>query len=225
VHEFLYPIFQAYDMVTMDADMQIGGNDQTFNMLAGRTLMKKMKNKEAFVLTTKLLVDPTGRKMGKTEGNLVRLDEKPKEMYGKIMSWPDTLINPGFELCTFSSLEEIKKINNPREAKARLAREIVSFYHGEVKALRAEQEFNKVFKEKKTPSQIKILKITPCSLGAKELLVKCGFSQSLSEAQRLIEQGAVSLDNKILEDWRQKIQIRKPAILKVGKHRFLKIIP
>ena len=110
VNEFLYPIFQAYDSVTMDVDIEIGGNDQTFNMLAGRTLMKKIKNKEKFVLTIKLLVDPAGKKMGKTEGNMINLDEKADNMYGQIMSWPDELINLSFELCTNIPIKETKKI-------------------------------------------------------------------------------------------------------------------
>jgi tyrosyl-tRNA synthetase len=92
VQEFMYPILQALDSVAMDVDMEIGGNDQTFNMLAGRNLMRKMKNKEKFVLTTKLLTDPTGKKMGKTEGNMINLDDDAKDMFGKIMSWPDELM-------------------------------------------------------------------------------------------------------------------------------------
>ena len=108
LHEFLYPIFQAYDSVTMDVDMEIGGNDQTFNMLAGRTLMKKLKNKEKFVLATKLLTDPTGRKMGKTEGNLIALDEAPTEIFGKVMAWTDEIIGLGLELLTDVPTHEIQ---------------------------------------------------------------------------------------------------------------------
>src|SRR3989339_2148731 len=100
VHEFLYPIFQAYDAVTMNVDLQIGGNDQMFNMLAGRDLMKRKKHKEMFVLTTKLLVDPTGKKMGKTEDNMITLNDSANDMFGKVMSWPDSMIASGFEICT-----------------------------------------------------------------------------------------------------------------------------
>src|SRR4030043_655259 len=115
LHEFFYPLAQAYDSVAMDVDLEIGGNDQTFNMLCGRQLMKALKNKEKFVLTTKLLNDPSGKKMGKTEGNIINLDEKPNEMYGKIMSWPDSLIFPGFELCTDLSIEEVNQIKKKKK--------------------------------------------------------------------------------------------------------------
>jgi len=152
-HEFLYPIFQAYDAVSMDVDMQIGGNDQMFNMLAGKRLMKKMKNKETFVLTTKLLVDPTGKKMGKTEGNMINLDENPKEMYGKIMNSPDNLISVGFELLTKIPMVKISKLiksnANPKDLKARLAKEIVAMYYDKKAAGKAAKEFGRVLKKKK----------------------------------------------------------------------------
>src|SRR3989339_438843 len=116
VHEFLYPIFQAYDAVTMEVDLEIGGNDQMFNMLAGRDLMKRKKHKEMFVLTTKLLVDPTGKKMGKTEDNMITLNDSANDMFGKVMSWPDSMIASGFEICTsldFSNFTDEK----PRDQK------------------------------------------------------------------------------------------------------------
>jgi tyrosyl-tRNA synthetase len=227
LHEFLYPLIQGYDSVVMDVDLEIGGNDQMFNMLAGRTLMKALKNKEKFVLTTKLLADPRGQKMGKTEGNVINLDENPKEMFGQIMAWPDSLIFPGFELCTDLSLEEINKIkkqkNNPRDDKARLAYEIISIHHGSVAARRAEREFNRVFKEKKTPSAVRTFKFSG-KIGILDLLVKAKLALSKSEAKRLIEQKAIKIDNKIIKDWQQKITSKKGAILRVGKRRFIKLI-
>ncbi|HWQ99843.1 MAG TPA: tyrosine--tRNA ligase, partial [Candidatus Methylomirabilis sp.] len=130
-HEFLYPIMQAYDSIAMDVDMEIGGNDQTYNMLAGRTLMKKVKNKEKYVLTTKILADPSGKKMGKSEGNMIALTDSPEEMYGKVMTWTDEMIVPGFELATDISDSEIEEIQsrilkgeNPFEYKRRLAHEV-----------------------------------------------------------------------------------------------------
>ena len=223
LHEFLYPIFQAYDAVTMDVDMQIGGSDQTFNMLAGRTLMKKRKNKGMFVLTTKLLTDPQGKKMGKTEGNMINLDEGSKEMYGKIMSWPDNLINIGFELCTGIPIDEVGKIANPREAKARLAREIVKIYHGEKAAQLAEKEFNKVFKEKELPSKIPEIRIKERSLNILALLVKTKLTDSKAEAKRLVLQKGVRIDKNIQENWQAKIEIKKGLIVQVGKRTFVKI--
>ena len=234
LHEFLYPLFQGYDSVVLDADCEVGGTDQTFNMLIGRDLMKIYKNKEKFVITTPLLVNPkTGKKlMSKTE-SFIGLDSPPDEMYGKVMALPDEVIFDCFKLCTDVPLKEIQnikntleqKITNPRDSKSRLAREIVELYHGKDKARIAEAEFIKVFREKETPTQIKTIKITPRSIMAKELLVKCDLAKSLSEAQRLIEQGAVSLDNQVLKDWRQILQIKKPIVLKAGKYRFVKLIP
>src|SRR3989344_9376907 len=152
-HEFLYPLMQGYDSVVMQVDGEVGGNDQTFNMLTGRDLMKQYKNKEKFVLTMKLLEDPTGKKMGKTEGNMVTLVDSPKEMFGKIMSWTDGMIAPGFELLTEMPIDEIRSrednmkagVLNPRDAKAELARMVVSFYHDEKKAAAAERDFVQTF--------------------------------------------------------------------------------
>jgi tyrosyl-tRNA synthetase len=232
LHEFLYPLTQGYDSVAMDVDLEVGGNDQTFNMLCGRELMKILKNKEKFVLTTKLLEDLTGQKMGKTEGNIIPLDENPKEMFGRIMAWPDSLIIPGFELCTDLSIEKVKGLEkeiknkklNPRDAKARLAKEIVGIHHSKTNALKAEKEFNRVFKQKKAPTEIKNYKLTLKSFSVVDLLIKTKLVLSRSEAKRLIEQKAVKLDNKIIKNWKQKITPKKGAILQVGKRRFIKLI-
>lgn len=228
LHEFLYPLAQAYDSLAMDVDLEIGGNDQTFNMLCGRELMKILMNKEKFILTTKLLTDPRGQKMGKTEGNVINLDESPKEMFGKIMAWPDSLIFPGLELCADLSMNEINKIkvrkNNPRDDKACLAREIVSIHHSKTAALKAEREFNRVFKEKKVPSKIPIKKLSTKKLNILDLLVKIKLAPSRSEAKRLVEQKAVKLDNRVIKDWRKETIIKKGAILQVGKRRFIKLI-
>lgn len=232
VHEFLYPIFQAYDSVTMDVDLEIGGNDQTFNMLAGRTLMKKMGDKEKFVLATKLLVDPTGKKMGKTEGDMVSLDEKPEKMYGKIMSWPDSLIVLALEICTNLPMDEIKQISaqiekkelNPRDAKTKLAREIVVSCYTKKAAFEAEEEFDRVFREKKLPSKILEIKIAQKSLNILDLLIKTKVVSSRSEAKRLILQKGVKIDEEIQKDWRKIIKIKKGQIIKVGKRKFVKVI-
>jgi len=230
--EFLYPLFQAYDSVAMNVDLEIGGNDQTFNMLRGRDLMKLVKNKEKFVLTSKLLTDPTGKKMGKTEGDIVSLDEKPNEMYGKIMSWPDSLIIPGLELCTDLSLAKVKEIGNqlknkkinPRDAKARLAWEIVSIHHNKIFATRAEREFNRVFKEHKVPFQVKSYKLKVKSLNILDLLFKTKLAPSKSEAKRLVEQNAIKIDKSIIKDWKKEIVIKKGMIIQAGKRKFVKLI-
>ena len=127
IHEFMYPLMQGYDSVAMDVDGEIGGNDQTFNMLTGRDLMKSIKNKEKFVLATRLLTDSSGKKMGKTEGNMVSLDQTAEDIFGKVMSWADNLIIPGFEIITDVPLEEVAEIkgkiesgSNPKEFKMKL---------------------------------------------------------------------------------------------------------
>jgi len=234
LHEFLYPLIQAHDSVAMNVDLQIGGNDQTFNMLCARDLMNALKNKEEFILTTKLLIDSEGRKMGKTERNAIFLNEEPKEMYGKIMAWPDSLILLGLELCTGLSIKQIKKINkqmrikqaNPRDIKARLAKEIVSVHHDKTKAIQAEKEFNRIFKEKKFPIKIKVFsrKIAMKMTNVSNLMAKTRLASSNSEAKRLISQGAVKIDNEVITNWQQKIIPKKGAILRVGRRKFIKFI-
>jgi tyrosyl-tRNA synthetase len=232
LHEFLYPLTQAYDSVAMDIDLEVGGNDQTFNMLRGRDLMKNLKNKEKFVLTTKLLVDPIGQKMGKTERNVISLDETPKEMFGQIMAWPDSLIILGLELCTDISIGRIEEINkqikikkaNPRDIKAELAKIIVATHYSKSTALQAEREFNKVFKERELPSKIKSYKLQATRVNILDLLIKIKLAPSKSEAKRLIEQGAVKIDKKPIKNWKEKIIIKKKMIIQAGKRRFVKII-
>jgi len=232
LHEFLYPLAQAYDSVAMDVDLEIGGKDQAFNMLCGRDLMKVLKNKEKFVLATKLLITPEGKKMGKTEGNLIPMDENPKGMYGKIMSWPDSLITIGFELCTDLPIEEITEISNqikkrrlnPREAKAKLAREIVTICRNKRAAQKAEEEFNRVFKEEKLPSRIPEIKIREKALNILDLLVKIKLASSKSEAKRLILQKGVKIDNQVQNDWQKIIEIKKGIVIQVGKRKFIRLI-
>ncbi|MFH1611891.1 MAG: tyrosine--tRNA ligase [bacterium] len=232
LHEFLYPLTQAYDSVAIDVDLEIGGNDQTFNMLVGRDLMKAVKNKEKFVLTTKLLVDSSGKKMGKSEGNMVALDDEPVNMLGKIMSWPDELIIIGFELCTSLLLNDIDEINeqmksdklNPRDAKMQLAKEIVTIFHNKEDADRAEQEFEKVFKEKEVPSEIIEVIIKEDKINLPDFLTESELTPSKTEAKRLIEQGAVKINDKVIKDWKKEVKIDDGAIIQVGKRRFVRII-
>ena len=207
VHEFLYPIFQAYDAVTMDVDLQIGGNDQMFNMLAGRDLMKRKKHKEMFVLTTKLLIDPTGKKMGKTEGNMITLNDRADDMFGKVMSWPDTMIPLGFEICTSLNLSDFAK-EKPRDQKMKLAHEVVKIYHGENAAGEAEKNFVETFSKGGIPEDIKTVrasKETPLV----EIFLEHGLVSSKSEFNRLNKEGAI----KEIEN----------GVYRIGKHRFLRI--
>lgn len=235
LHEFLYPLAQAYDSVAMDVDLEIGGNDQMFNMMCGRDLMKAIKNKEKFVLTMKLLADKEGKKMGKSEGNVVWLDDAPENMYGKVMSWPDGVIAIGFELCTSIPYSEVKNIyeemesgkTNPRDLKMKLAFEITKMNHGEEKAKEAQDYFVKTIQKKEIPDEVSEINIEGESIQASELLVNAGLANSKSDARRKMKQNGVYLENKngleIMITDRILNKDDNGKIIKVGKHKFVKI--
>jgi len=225
-HETLYPLLQGYDSVFLNVDLEIGGTDQTFNMLIGRELMTKMRKKEKFVLTCPMILGIDGRPMSKTSDNCIWIEDKPDQMFGKIMSIPDDLIFNYFELLTRVPLNEIKKIKklNPREAKAKLAKEIVTIYHGKEAAKKAEKEFERIFKKKKLPSKIPEIKIKEKSLNILELLVKTKLADSRAEAKRLVLQKGVKIDGEIQDNWRKICQIKKGRIVQVGKRKFARVI-
>lgn len=226
-HEILYPLLQGYDSVFLDVDLEIGGTDQLFNMLIGRELQQKMRKKEKFVLTCPMIVGIDGKPMSKTSGNCIWVDDPASEKYGKIMSISDNLIFDYFELLADFSLEEIKKIKkskiNPRDLKARLARKIVSIYHGEKAASIAEEEFNRVFKEKKTPTKIPEIKIKQKKLPILDLLTRSGLVVSKAEAKRLIAQGGIKINGKVQDDRQKTVEIEEGTIIQIGKRRFVKI--
>jgi len=231
LHEFLYPLMQGYDSVALNVDLETGGNDQTFNMLAGRNLMKSLKNKEKFVLTTKLLEDPTGKKMGKSEGNMVSLDDSPNEMYGKVMSWPDEFIIRGFEIATVvtnSELEQAKKDlaggKNPKTLKMLLAYKVVEVYYGKDQAAAAEDNFKKIFEEKLNPDEIPEFKIKAKNII--EVLVETKLASSKSEARRLISQGGIKVEAEIIKDENYNVESagRDSVVIQKGKRYFAKII-
>jgi len=232
LHEFLYPVAQAYDSVAMDVDLEVGGNDQTFNMLCGRDLMKAMKNKEKFVLTMKLLVDSSGKKMGKTEGNIVNLDETPENMYGQVMSWSDGVIEAGLELCTNLRLEEIiymigqiKKGENPRDKKMRLAYEITKINYGEKKAKAAEEFFVKTVQKKEVPEEVVNYNLPIANWKLADLLVEVKLAASKGEVRRLIEQGGIKVDGGAIKDINKEINItEKGVLLQRGKRGFVRVI-
>ncbi len=225
LHEFLYPIFQAYDSVTMDVDMEIGGNDQMFNMLAGRTLMKKMKNKEKYVLTTKLLEDAEGKKMGKTEGNIVSFKDSADEIFGKVMSWPDKMMLSGYELLTDIDLAQAKKDiqKNPRDAKFLLAGKLVGAIYGDKEAKKAGERFNAIFREKKTDVKMPEVKVKSGKMNIVELVFATGQVSSKSDARRLVQQGGVSIDERKATDVTATIDVVAGIIIKIGKHRMVKV--
>lgn len=225
LHEFLYPLAQGYDSVALDVDIEIGGTDQTFNMLVGRTLMKVIKNKNKYILATKLLLDPaTGKKiMNKSEGGLVNLDDTPNEMFGKVMALPDSAIVPLLEFSTLineEGLVRIREEKNLREAKLTAAHEVVRTYHSSPDADRAREEWIRTFSKKEIPDAAPEL-ITPASTTTVELVALSGLSKS--EARRLIEQGGVELNEKKIADPTDALKLKGDEMLRVGKKKFFKI--
>lgn len=227
LHEFLYPLMQGYDSVHMNVDLEIGGSDQMFNMLVGRDLMKKLKNKEKFVLTTKLLVDSKGEKIGKTTGNALFLNASPNEMYGGVMSFPDEVIPSAFELLTAIPLQLIKSLEkelSPMDLKKRLAFEIVKMYHGEKDAKNAEKEFEQVFQKGQLPEEnITVYSIKPTKKqDIIEILTTSGLVKSNSEAKRLINQGGVDIDGFTLKEFSTD-KVKDGTVIRAGKKKFVKI--
>lgn len=227
LHEFLYPLMQAYDSVAMDVDAEMGGNDQMFNMLAGRTLMKKLKQKEKFVLTTKLLVDPQGVKMGKTQGNMAKLNDTPDDMFGKIMSMPDGFILPAFELLTEVPMAEIEKYKtemqsgrNPIEIKMIAAFHIVELNFGKKAAHNAQESFISVHQNKEIPQEM--MEVHAASKNILDVLLQAKLALSKSEAKRIISQKGVKVDGKIVES--EDFKITKNCVIQRGKRLFVKII-
>ena len=235
LHEFLYPLVQGYDSVALDVDLEIGGNDQLFNMLCGRQLLKDIKQKEKFVLTMKLLADESGKKMGKSEGNAVFLNAAPHDMYGQIMSWSDNFICPAFELCTNIPWSEVHKMEeslkhdkvNPRDLKMKLAREITALIHGQKSAEAAEENFIKTIQHKEVPTEIAVWPARQASYHLPDLLVATGLSASKTDARRLIEQGAIKIDAGagfvVIKDYQQVVEINQGVILQRGKLQFVRI--
>lgn len=231
LHEFLYPLIQGYDSVVMNVDAEMGGSDQTFNMLAGRTLMSKILNKEKFVITTKLLENPkTGKKlMNKSEGTYIGINDLPKDMYGKVMALPDEVITQVFNMCTDISTKEINNIiaklkDNPRELKARLAYEIVCTYHSNEDADLAQAEFDKIFKSKDSPTDIREVTVkSPKCEDLPQMLLDLKLATSKSEARRLIEQGGVRIDKAPITDIKAEICFHDKMVIQVGKLKFVRV--
>ncbi len=221
--EFLYPLAQAYDSVAMDVDVEIGGNDQMFNMLAGRDLMKSLGKKDKSVLMMKLLVDAEGAKMGKTTGNALFLDTDANNMYGVIMSWPDEVIVSAWELATKEPLEQIKKLakTKPRDAKMKLALTITALVHGAKAAQEAEARFIKTVQKKETPSAIKKIGVTKNETLLMAAAKYFGAAKSKSDLRRLFEQGAVEVNGAKVKDFNQAA--KSGETIKVGKKDWFKL--
>jgi len=232
IHEFFYPLMQGFDSVMIDADVELGATEQKFNLVIARQIQKEYNKEQQIVLTLPVLVGIDGtQRMSKSLGNYIGIDEKPAEMYGKVMSIPDELIYSYFELVTDVSLADLKKIRqdldnpriNPRDLKKRLGRRLVQMYHGETASLEAESAFEQVFVKKQLPEEIEAITLPQKEYRIDELMIESKTAASKSDARRLIQQGGVSVDGEKISDPFATIQIDTERILKVGKRKFARI--
>lgn len=238
IHEFFYPLMQGYDSVALRADVELGGTDQKFNLLVGRELQREYGQEPQVALMMPLLVGTDGvNKMSKSLGNYIGINEAPAEMYGKTMSIPDTLIIPYYELTTEVPLSEVRRMArgledgsvHPRDAKRRLAREIVALYHGPAAAREAEEQFDRVFLHRDIPDELPEIELDRAELNPAghmwivRLLHRCALAQSNGEARRLVEQGGVKVENAPVTDPQAEVAIREGTLIQVGKRRFVRV--
>ncbi|OGL72947.1 tyrosine--tRNA ligase [Candidatus Uhrbacteria bacterium RIFCSPHIGHO2_02_FULL_60_10] len=235
VHELLYPAMQAHDSVMVEADVEIGGTDQRFNILAGRDLQRKMGQPEqdCMFLGPTLVGTDGVNKMSKSLGNYVGVSEAPEQMFGKTMSIPDAVIWDWFALTTDLPLAEIGEMKaacakgemNPRDAKARLAREIIALYHSPQAAAAAEEHFRRVFQKKEVPDNVPEIVVPAEERPLLEFLVFAKLVSSKSEARRLIEQNGVKVDGKIVSDPNARLDMTKEShLIQKGKRHFVKLV-
>jgi len=235
IHEFLYPLFQAYDSVAINADIETGGTDQTFNLLVGREIQPEYGQRPQIVFTWPLIEGIDGvMKMSKSYGNYVALEDPPQDMYGKLMSIPDHLIIKYLTLLTDFSDMDIKRWEremqdglNPKIVKEILAMEIVATFYGREKAVECRDEFNRIFSQKELPREIPEFYLDSSYFNSEiplvDLLLNTGLVSSKSEARRLIRQRGVRVDGSTVEDPDIKIRLKPDIILQVGRRRFLKL--
>jgi tyrosyl-tRNA synthetase len=219
LREVLYPLMQGYDSVQLKADVELGGNDQRFNLLAGRVLQEKFGQKPQDVLMMNLILGTDGRKMSSSWGNTINLTDSPNDMYGKIMSIPDNLIENYFIHCTRVSLDEVEelmKLENPRDVKMQLAFEITKIYHGEEKAKEAEENFKTQFQKREVPENIEEFEIS-LGLGLLNTCKQIGFTSSNSETRRKLEEGAIKIDESIINDPNYIFDKAGKFIIKLGR--------
>lgn len=222
LREFLYPLMQGYDSFVVKADVELGGFDQLFNLKAGRIVQKHYGQIQQDILTCQMLEGTDGRKMSTSWGNVVNITDEPNDMFGKIMSLRDELISKYFKLCTDISDSEIPQTENPRDAKMRLAFEIVKIYHGEKKAKEAEENFVNTFQKKEIPDEMEEIKVNTGEL-LSEVLVKNKVLSSKGEWRRLVLENAIHdllKDQKITD---VNLKISENLTLRIGKKRFIKI--
>lgn len=230
LHEFLYPVMQGYDSYFMDTDIQIGGTDQTFNMQAGRALQKDLRQKDSFVMTGPLLEGTDGRKMSKSWGNAIWLDDTAEDMYAKVMAIKDALITQYYTLATNAPMEEVKEAENalkkgehPMTIKKQLAFLITEELTSLKDAEAAKESFEKRVQGSELPQDIKQHTLSEKEITVVDLLLQTGIVTSKSEARRLIAQGGVSIDNTVFKDPNVKVTFDKEKLLRAGKRRYLKV--
>jgi len=233
ITELLYPLLQAYDSVAIQADVEIGGTDQLFNLLVGRDIMREYGLEPQDVLTVPLLVGTDGTlKMSKSYGNYIAVNEPPEEMFGKIMSVPDHVLGDYLRLLTDLPDAEIDAMLagmangtiNPRDVKERLALLVVSDLHSPEAAERARDYFHRVHRLRELPEQMPEISV-PRRSRIIELIVRAGFARSNNEARRLVAQGGVRLDGRRVEDPEEIVDLQEPLVLQVGKRRFARLVP
>jgi tyrosyl-tRNA synthetase len=231
VHEFLYPLMQGYDSICIEADVELGGTDQTFNNLVGRDLQRTRGQTPQVVLIMPILAGLDGRdKMSKSKGNYIGITDEPDDMFGKVMSIPDDLMAGYFALLTDLPDKQIDAMVDPgkthlRQAKAELGRMIVTRYHSRAAAEAAAAEFDRVFSQKEMPSDMPEIRVPGGTVGIVDLIVAARFAKSKGEARRLVKQNAVSIDNRRITDTEANIEVSDGQVLKVGKRRFGRLKP
>ena len=242
IHELFYPLMQGYDSVAIEAGVELGATEQTFNLLCGRAIQEAYGQEPQLVLTMPILVGLDGEaKMSKSLGNYIGIDESPKEIFGKAMSIPDNLIQSYFELATDVTLERLEKVRqalskpdvNPMTIKKELGETLVEMYNSPGSGATAREEFEKIFSRKEIPSDIQTmtakeivsLEFDPNKLSLTKFMAKAGLAKSNSEARQLIEGGGVTIDNEKIADVTYEFAVTKELILKVGKRRFIKLVP
>jgi tyrosyl-tRNA synthetase len=230
MHELLYPLVQGYDSVALQADVELGGTDQKFNLLVGRDLQREYGQESQIVMTMPLLEGTDGiQKMSKSLGNYIGINETPNEQFGKIMSISDQLMWKYYELATDIAMRDIEAMRSrhPMDAKADLAVTIISQYHGTEAAAAARDHFNSVFRQKELPTDIetKELPVSSTPMRLTKLLASLGLAPSVTEAQRLIESGAVTMNDQRVTNIKAELDASSPGehTFKVGKRRFLKV--
>lgn len=235
IHELLYPLAQAMDSVAIQADIELGGTDQKFNLLVGRDIQREYRLEPQVIITMPILPGTDGvEKMSKSLDNSIGIDESPKQIYGKILSVPDRLIFEYFILTTSvggDQLAEIKRelddpSTNPRDLKRRLARELVTLYHSSEAARAAEEEFDRIFVKKALPDEIPEVSVAveDGKIGIVRLLTEAGLAATNSEARRVIDQGGVSINGERISDHYATIELSPSVIVKVGKRKFARVV-